>query len=368
MNPPFLYKACIISKLLFYHSLNSTPLSKPRIMSTEQNGKPQQQWTWPELNLPDLLFADPVRELHAAIENEWDPLRRSACQTAAGRALWKHVIHDPLAELLAGETYLKSFYEKIKKDCHNNAREVSGVILAVRTLWFDSKIEAALDSFEGGAAQIVLLGAGMDTRAYRLSCLKDSEVFEVDFPEVLQMKTTILQAATESTDNRQHVMMTAKSLKQVAADIRENDWLEKLQISGFVPEKNTVWVLEGILYYLSHSQAMEVLKIIADNCTLTGTVLLADFMNKPSTTLSSSIFHFYSDWPDHLLPSLGFSDVKLSQIGDPDAHFGLLHDPLNLFNKLRNLPRSLQTHPDDGTPCCRLYLVQASGSPSQTIP
>ncbi|XWS25762.1 hypothetical protein CRYUN_Cryun27aG0095500 [Craigia yunnanensis] len=289
-----------------------------------------------ELKLPHLLFTKTVRELYAKIVNEWDSLKKSACETAAGRALWKHVIHDPFADVLAGETYLRNLHEKIKKDHHNNAREISGVILAVRTLWFDSKIEAALDSF-GGAAQVVLLGAGMDARAYRLSCLKESDVFEVDFPEVLQVKTALLQEALESTE---HLRLMAKSLTRVAADIRENGWLEKLQISGFVPEKNTVWVLE---------------------------VLLADFMNKASTTLSSSTFHFYSDWPDHLLPSLGFSHVKLSQIGDPDAHFGLIHDPLNLFNKLRNLPRSVETHPDNGTPCCRLYLVQASGSPNQTI-
>ncbi|KAA8537628.1 hypothetical protein F0562_027236 [Nyssa sinensis] len=338
-----------------------------RNMSDHKNGMPEDR-TWPELKLPDLLYTDTVRELHAAIEKEWDSLWRSACQTAAGRALWKHVVHDPLAEVLAGETYMRSLYDKIKKDRLNNAREISGVILAVRTLWFDSKLEAALNAFDGGEAQVVLLGAGMDARAYRLSCLKETNVFEVDFPEVLQTKTTILQASAESTNEHQHLMMTAKSLTRVAADIRDSDWLEKLQMSGFVPEKNTVWVLEGILYYLSHSHAMEVLKIIADYCTLTHTVLLADFMNKPSTTLSNSMFHFYSDWPDHLLPSLGFSDVKLSQIGDPDAHFGLLHDPLNLFNKLRSLPRSLQTHPDDGTPCCRLYLVQASGSPNQKIP
>lgn len=209
---------------------------------------------------------------------------------------------------------------------------------------------------------------GMDTRAYRLSCLKDSHIFEVDLPEVLQMKTTILQAAKESTKDHQHLTKTAKSLVRVAADITGNEWLEKLQTSGFVPEKNTVWVLEGILYYLSHSQAMQVLKIMADKCAITHTVLLADFMNKPSTTLSASIFHFYSDWPDNLLPSLGFSHVKLSQIGDPDAHFGLVDDPLNLFNKLRTLPRSIHTHPDDGTPCCRLYLVQASGFPNQVMP
>lgn len=209
---------------------------------------------------------------------------------------------------------------------------------------------------------------GMDARAYRLSCLKESDVFEVDFQEVLQMKATILQAAAESTNYCQHATMTAKSLSRVAADITDNNWVQKLQKSGFDPEKNTVWVLEGILYYLSHSHAMEVLKTIAENCTIAHTVLLADFMNKPSTTLSSSMFNFYSDWPDHLLPTLGFSDVKLSQIGDPDAHFGLLNDPLNLFNKLRGLPRSLQTHPDDGTPCCRLYLVNASGSPKRTNP
>ena len=128
-------------------------------MSEQQNGNLQDQ-PWAELELPDLLFTDPVRRVHADVENEWNPLWRSACQIAAGRALWKHVVHDPLADLLAGEAYLRGFYEKIKKDLLNNAREVSGVILAVRTMWFDAKIEAALDSFYGGGVQVVLLGAG----------------------------------------------------------------------------------------------------------------------------------------------------------------------------------------------------------------
>ncbi|KAI4316812.1 hypothetical protein L6164_024754 [Bauhinia variegata] len=335
-------------------------------MSGEVNGlSTDDDSTWPELKLPELLYSDAVRQVHATIEKEWGFLQRSSCQIAAGRALWNHVIHDPLANLLAGESYLRNLHEKIKKDRLNNAREISGVVLAVRTLWFDSRLEEALNSVNGREAQVVLLGAGMDTRAYRLSCLKDSDVFEVDFPEVLQAKATLLQAAKESTYEHRQIMSKAKSLTRVAADIRENDWLEKLQTSGFLPEKSTVWILEGILYYLTQSQAMQVLTIIADKCTLTHTALLADFMNKPSTTLSNSIFDFYSDWPDHLLPSIGFTHVKLSQIGDPDAHFGLLNDPLNLFNKLRSVPRSLQTHPDDGTPCCRLYLVEASSSSDQ---
>ncbi|KAI7729733.1 hypothetical protein M8C21_020938 [Ambrosia artemisiifolia] len=207
----------------------------------------------------------------------------------------------------------------------------------------------------------------MDTRAYRLECLKESDVYEIDFPEVMQMKDTLLEAAMASINDLSALTLSSKSLTRVAADIRDKDWFKKLEESGFKPEKSTVWILEGIIYYLPHSQAMGVLKTIADNCRITQTVLLADFMNKQSTALSASNYHFYSDWPDHLLPSLGFADVKLSQIGDPDADYGLFHDPHNLFNKVRGLPRSIQIHPDDGTPCRRLYLVQAFGSPNQSI-
>ncbi|GAB2224869.1 hypothetical protein Droror1_Dr00005647 [Drosera rotundifolia] len=290
--------------------IKTSELSYRNNMTDQENGQHVEEptvWSESELKLPELLFDDGVRRLHEAIEKEWDTLQQSACQMAAGRALWKHVTRDPLAEVLAGETYLRNFHEKIRKDCLNKAPQVSGVILAVRTLWFDAQLKAALESFQGKGAQVVLLGAGMDMRAFRLGYLKNSDIFE------------------EKT-------MTAKSLTRVAADLRDEDWPGKLQSLGFEPERNTVWILE-------------------------------DFMNK-ATKLSSSTYSFYSDWPDQLLPSLGFSDVRLSQIGDPDAHFGLLQNPSNLFNKLRSIPRSVETNPDDGTPCCRLYLVKASKFPN----
>lgn len=134
-----------------------------RVMSGEEaHQKSMADSAWlEELQLPQVLISERVRSLHATIEQEWDYLRRSACQTAAGRALWNHVIRDPLAAVLAGESYLRSLYEKMRQDRLSNAREVSGVILAVRTLWFDSRIEAAINSFgDRGAHQVVLLGAG----------------------------------------------------------------------------------------------------------------------------------------------------------------------------------------------------------------
>ncbi|XP_074558405.1 uncharacterized protein LOC141814357 [Curcuma longa] len=330
-------------------------------MSQEESSSPA--WL-EELQLSDVLTSDAVRSLHATIEQEWDCVRRSACQTAAGRALWSHAVHDPIAAVLAGERYLRSLYEKMRQDKLNNAREISGVMLAVRTLWFDSRLEAAIDSFATRPAQVVLLGAGMDARAYRLNCLKESIVFEVDFPELLQVKASLLKEVMASAKEHQHPMR-AKSLIRVAADLREGDWIEKLKRSGYLPERQTVWVLEGILYYLPHLLAMQVLETIAAGCTSTHSVLLADFMNKSSVSLSDSTFQFYSDWPDNLLSSMGYGQVKLSQIGDSDAHFGLLSDSQNLFNKLRSLPRSMEIDPEDGTPCRRLYLVEASGCSKQ---
>ncbi|XP_020574267.1 uncharacterized protein LOC110020484 [Phalaenopsis equestris] len=311
------------------------------------------------------LRSDTVRSLHETIDREWSALQRTACQTAAGRALWSHVVHDPVAGVLAGDSFLRSLREKMRNDKLNNAREVSGVILAIRTLWFDAKIEAAIRSFGEGEAQVVLLGAGMDARAYRLNCLNESHVFELDFAELLQVKASLLKEAMGSAE-QQKKAMKAKSVISVASDIRDGNWLEKLQVcGGFARDKSTVWVLEGILYYLPHLNAMEVLRTIAANSLLGKTVLLADFMNESSASLSNSTYHFYSDWPDQLLEALGFHNINLSQIGDPDANFGLLHDPQNLFNKLRSLPRSVKVNPEDGTPCCRLYLVEASGFPKE---
>uniref|UniRef100_A0A0D9VZL3 S-adenosyl-L-methionine-dependent methyltransferase n=1 Tax=Leersia perrieri TaxID=77586 RepID=A0A0D9VZL3_9ORYZ len=307
--------------------------------------------------------SEAVRAMHARVEAEWGPVLKSACQTAAARALWGRAVRDPAAAVLAGEGFMRRIRERMRRDEEAGARQVHGVMIAVRTLWFDARIEAAVAKLgAGGDAQVVLLGAGMDARAYRLSCLKECTVFELDFPELLEMKSDLLQE-TMSSANNQKLTMMAKSLTRVPADIRDGDWITKLQSYGYLPEKNTIWVLEGILYYLHHVHAMQVLETIVACSASVHTVLLADFMNKNAVSLSQTMYHFYHDSPDLLLPSIGFSQVTLSQIGDPQAHFGLLSHPQNLFDKLRRLPRSVETNPEDGTPCCRLYLVEASAFP-----
>lgn len=201
----------------------------------------------------------------------------------------------------------------------------------------------------------------MDARAYRLSYLKDATIFELDFPDLLQLKSDLIHEAIASSDNQMELVVSSDRLIHVPADLCEPNWLQKLTDSGFSPGTNTVWILEGILYYLSNDDAMQVLETIARALEKTASaVLLADFMNKSAVSLSNDMYQFHSDWPDQLLPRIGFSNAKVLQIGDSDANFGLLTNPENLFERRRKIPRSVDVDPSDGSPCCRLYLVEAA--------
>jgi hypothetical protein len=64
--------------------------------------------------------------------------------------------------------------------------------LPVRTRFFDDPLTAAT-----WAEQIVLLGAGMGTRAYRLNLPTDTGVFEVDHPDIFTAKNVVLDGVTQ---------------------------------------------------------------------------------------------------------------------------------------------------------------------------
>lgn len=58
------------------------------------------------------------------------------------------MILDPVAEVFAGDVLLKGLQEKVHRDQDKNARETAGVMLAVRTLWFDARLEGTLAQFD----------------------------------------------------------------------------------------------------------------------------------------------------------------------------------------------------------------------------
>ena len=106
-----------------------------------------------------------------------------------------------------------------------------------RTRYFDDYFREAAAA---GVRQVVILAAGLDSRAYRLSWPDGTTIFELDRPPVLDFKREVLteQGAEPNAERR-----------EVAVDLRE-DWPQALRDSGFDPAKPSAWIVEGLLIYL----------------------------------------------------------------------------------------------------------------------
>jgi len=111
---------------------------------------------------------------------------------------------------------------------------------AARTKYFDAYFTAAADA---GVRQIVLLAAGLDSRAYRLPWADGTVVYELDQPRVLAFKREALIG---------HGDAPRAERREVAVDLRD-DWPTALKASGFDPSRPSAWIAEGLLLYLPAS-------------------------------------------------------------------------------------------------------------------
>ncbi|ORB84701.1 SAM-dependent methyltransferase [Mycobacterium kansasii] len=109
--------------------------------------------------------------------------------------------------------------------------------MATRTAFFD---EFFLGAADAGVRQVVILAAGLDSRAWRLPWPGGTVVYELDQPKVLDFKTTTL---------RQHGALPTAELVNVPIDLRQ-DWPTALQKAGFDASKPCAWSAEGLLRYL----------------------------------------------------------------------------------------------------------------------
>jgi methyltransferase (TIGR00027 family) len=108
---------------------------------------------------------------------------------------------------------------------------------AVRTHFFDEYFENAVSA---GIRQVVILAAGLDSRAYRLDWAAGTAVYEIDQPKVLGYKTGILES---------HGAVPTARRRPVPVDLRD-DWPAALAAAGFDRTQPTAWLAEGLLPYL----------------------------------------------------------------------------------------------------------------------
>ena len=135
-----------------------------------------------------------------------------------------------------------------------------------RTPFYDQRL---LSAVEAGCRQVVLLGAGLDGRAFRLGLPANVTVFELDQSPVLDFKQTVL--------TRHDAVPTCRRVP-LAADLL-GDWPAVLPPAGFDPALPTVWVAEGLLMYLSRADADRLLDRITA-LSAPGSCMLTEYFSR----------------------------------------------------------------------------------------
>lgn len=246
-----------------------------------------------------------------------EPVSRTAQWTAAARSLESQrsdrLFNDPYADRLAGSEgpQLLARYDG------SGTRE----FLAVRTRYFDDVITRLVS--QNTIRQVVMVAAGMDTRAWRLPVPAGVSFYELDRPPLLDYKATQLDGEP---------LPPGVSRRAVATDLRE-DWHSELAAAGFDPGQPTLWVAEGLWFFLTEDQARTALQRMRA-LSAPGSRLVTDFAGAATLTnpfakkflttlaVDGAPWKFGTDTPDAFLDSTGWTHAHVRQPGQDGAHYG----------------------------------------------
>ncbi len=175
----------------------------------------------------------------ADLMNEREP-SRTALAAAAHRAAHQLLEHgrifaDPLAVPILGQDV-----ETLRRDAEAEpSRRGMRLFIAARSHFAEAVLKAGVEA--RGVRQLVVLGAGLDTYAYRNPLGDDLRVFEVDHPATQAWKRRRLAAAG---------IAIPASLTFAPVDFEREAFSAKLQQAGFDPARRSVFVWLGVAPYL----------------------------------------------------------------------------------------------------------------------
>ncbi|WP_113718315.1 class I SAM-dependent methyltransferase [Arthrobacter dokdonensis] len=221
------------------------------------------------------------------------------------------LFNDPWADVLAGDVGRATL----------EAADYNP-FLPVRTRYIDDRIIGAARK----NSQIVLLGAGLDTRAFRLPLPAGCTVFEIDFEEAFTKKEELLRTVPAACERR-----------CVHADLSEA-WSGFLLEAGFDRHAPAIWVAEGLFFYLT-AATVESLLHNAAALSAEGSTFLADTFGTGLLALKGLAplvamrkgtgrpLPFCTDEPEALFRAAGWTSTSVVQPGQPTANFGRLTQP-----------------------------------------
>jgi methyltransferase (TIGR00027 family) len=145
-----------------------------------------------------------------------------------------------------------------------------------RTSYYD----AALQRHLAGIDQLVILGAGFDTRPFRVSPQGRVRCFEIDLPRTQAHKLAMLEKAG----------LSARLATYVSADFETEDWMNKMVAAGFDPGRRALFLWEGVTMYLDRDSVGATLRRIAG--TAPGSVVAFDYFARETIASRSPYMRF----------------------------------------------------------------------------
>jgi methyltransferase (TIGR00027 family) len=183
----------------------------------------------------------------------------TALMVAAARAIETHR-HDALARDVYAEHFVRAARSSAKWPVRlqqvpdGDADPLWGRLgryFGLRTRVLDDFL---LRQVRAGVRQVVLLGAGLDTRAYRLGWPPGCTIFELDQKDVLAFKDRVLDELRATPKARRVT---------IGADLRF-EWAKALTSTGFDPDAPTAWLAEGLLLYLPYAAERALIEAVDD--------------------------------------------------------------------------------------------------------
>jgi methyltransferase (TIGR00027 family) len=189
--------------------------------------------------------------------------------------------HDPTALVLLSESgrarvaKVQARTRSGRRGFRISAARAAVDLMALRTKAIDEAVGAATLR---GTTQLVILGAGFDGRAWRMSQLSGVRVFEVDHPATQVVKRSRAQGLPHAIAD----------VTFVALDFEHGSLSDALQRAGHDASRPTCWIWEGVVMYLTHEAMRATLSGVASR-SAEGSALIVNY----HTTVRRHLFGLF---------------------------------------------------------------------------
>lgn len=222
---------------------------------------------------------------------------RTAWRVALARAAHQiydnpRIFTDPLAVRIVGEEGARRLREDPGRHMAPLSRKVRSGIVGRSRFCEDAMAEAA----DRGVRQFVILGAGLDTFAFRSPLARRVKIFEIDHPVTQRWKRQLLAAAG---------IPSPPSLTFAPADFEKMTLTEGLAGAGVDLTQPTFFSWLGVIYYLTAEAALTTLRLIGASAA-GGSEIVFDYLVAPQMQDAAG----RRDFAD-------LSDRVASQAGEP---------------------------------------------------